>query len=277
MSDQQEAGAAVTSLEEVFLSREFGRAASPGIYVVGEPGEALDPLQLEEVFLSSAFGRPQPAARPPRIVPLREVPVGVALSERETVRYRAIAAVSGVAAAALAIAGITSGTGQSARPTVSARGPGPGSHPSDQNGGRPGALSGATPGVPAATVPATAVAATEGSGTVPSGSEVVLEVPPGTSVAVVPASPQAPSGAGGGAGAPAPGSSTAPGPTGGGGSVLSPVLVLVGNTAVTVGTTVTTASEQLGTALPVVSPVTGVLAGLGATVANFGHGVTAAV
>jgi hypothetical protein len=40
-----------------------------------------------------------------------------------------------------------------------------------------------------------------------------------------------------------------------------------------VGTTVTSASGGLGTALPAISPVTGVLGSLGVTVTDLGHAV----
>ena len=71
MSDQQETGA-VTSLEEVFLSREFGRSPSRGISSIGQAHEVAEPPELEQVFLSEEFGHPEaitaatPGVRRPR-------------------------------------------------------------------------------------------------------------------------------------------------------------------------------------------------------------------
>ncbi len=88
------------------------------------------------------------------------------------------------------------------------------------------------------------------SATTPSGPQVIVEVPPGTTVEVVPTQTAPPPSAGSG-GTPPPGSGGTPPPaTSGGGSILTPVLVVVGNTVSTVGATVTATSDGLGTALP---------------------------
>jgi hypothetical protein len=99
---------------------------------------------------------------------------------------------------------------------------------------------------------------------------VVVEVPPGTTVEVVPGGSPAPSGPGGGT----PPGGTSPG--GGGGGILTPVFVVLGNTVSTVGVTVSATSTNLGNALPVASGVTGLLGSLGGTVASLGQSVAGA-
>lgn len=291
MSDQQETGGD-TSLEEVFLSREFGRASSREISSSTRAEEPAKPAQLEEVFLSEAFGHPEAVtAATPKVAP---VPLAVLAGggeaaagerERDTTRYRAIAAVSGVAAAALVVAGIAVGSGPSSKaPTQSAQGKPPGGSTTGPTGGAPGsaptpapASSGGAPaGASGTGTPASSFASGSGTGTgaaqlasetTPASPTVVVEVPPGTTVQVVTPAPPGGSGGSGGSGGTPPGTST------GGGSVLTPVLVVVGDTVATVGTTVTVASNGLGTALPPVSPVTGVLGSLGVTVTDLGKEV----
>jgi hypothetical protein len=276
MSDQKEAGA-VTSLEEVFLSREFGRLPSRGISSVRFTDEVAEPPQLEQVFLSREFGHPEAvtATTPALVAPVPALAVLPGRAERDNTRYRAIAAVSGVAAAALVVVGIAAGTGQPTKqPTVSAQGP-HGSNPIGGGGSPQGTTP--TPGSPGVT-PAAAAGSGSGSGTpvaqltsatTPTSPEVVVEVPAGTTVEVVstPPAQAAPTGTGSGSGGPP------PPPVSGGGSVLTPLLVVVGNTVSTVGATVTATSTDLGHALPVASSVTGLLGGLGATVVSLGRSV----
>jgi hypothetical protein len=276
MSDQKEAGA-VTSLEEVFLSREFGRLPSRGISSVRFTDEVAEPPQLEQVFLSREFGHPEAvtATTPALVAPVPALAVLPGRAERDNTRYRAIAAVSGVAAAALVVVGIAAGTGQPTKqPTVSAQGP-HGSNPIGGGGSPQGTTP--TPGSPGVT-PTAAAGSGSGSGTpvaqltsatTPTSPEVVVEVPAGTTVEVVstPPAQAAPTGTGSGSGGPP------PPPVSGGGSVLTPLLVVVGNTVSTVGATVTATSTDLGHALPVASSVTGLLGGLGATVVSLGRSV----
>jgi hypothetical protein len=277
MSDQKEAGA-VTSLEEVFLSREFGRLPSRGISSVRFTDEVAEPPQLEQVFLSREFGHPEAvtATTPALVAPVPALAVLPGRAERDNTRYRAIAAVSGVAAAALVVVGIAAGTGQPTKqPTVSAQGP-HGSNPIGGGGSPQGTTP--TPGSPGVTPTAAAGGSGSGSGTpvaqltsatTPTSPEVVVEVPAGTTVEVVstPPAQAAPTGTGSGSGGPP------PPPVSGGGSVLTPLLVVVGNTVSTVGATVTATSTDLGHALPVASSVTGLLGGLGATVVSLGRSV----
>lgn len=287
MSDQRRNGA-VISLEEIFRSREFGRRPTRWDSAPVATVEATEPPQLEQVFLSELFGHPEAiaASLSSGVAPLTastERPTLVLLPargdvERDLTRYRgAIGAVSGVAAAALVVAGMTSGTGsRSQQPTVSAEGKPPG-HATPPGGGvLPGPGGVATP--PNASSPATGqpLGVTGGSAgaapiaqvvsaTTPTPATVAVAVAPPAPVEVAPA-PPAPGG-----GTPPP----APSP-GGGGSVLTPVLVTAGNTVATTGSTVTAASNDLGHVVPAASPVTGLLSNVGSTVTNLGLSVAGA-
>ncbi len=288
MSDQRRTGA-VISLEEIFGSWEFGRrpARREGARVTTV--EAADPPHLEEVFLSELFGHPEAIAAPapsrigltaasverPALVLLR----GGEDADRDLTRYRgAIGAVSGVAAAALVVAGMSSGSGsRSEQPTISAQGklsghglPTRGGGPLPAPGGAamppnaPGASTGQPPaatGGAAGAVPAAQLTAA----TTPPTPAVTVTVPPPTPVEVAP-SPPAP---GGGA------SPTGTSP-GGGGSVLTPVFATVGNTVSTAGSTVTAASSDLAQAVPAASPATGLLGNVGATVTSLGRSAAGA-
>ena len=145
MSDQRRAGD-VISLEEIFRSWEFGRRPTQSARSPVATVESTDPPLLEQVFLSELFGHPEAlAATPtPSLLPTGPSVTGPTLvllsgrgdAERDFTRARgAIGAVSGVAAAALVVAGMTSGTGSpSGQPTVSAEGHQPG-HGSPPGGG----------------------------------------------------------------------------------------------------------------------------------------------
>jgi hypothetical protein len=288
MSDQRRAGD-VISLEEIFQSREFGRRPTqydgPPVATV----ESTDPPLLEQVFLSELFGHPEALAvtAAPSLLPtdpLVTAPTLVLLSgrgdaERDFTRARgAIGAVSGVAAAALVVAGMTSGTGSpSGQPTVSAEGHHPGhvSPPGDGSSlpGSGGVATSPSGPVPFVGQPPVATGGSAGrtqaaqlaSATTPASPALVVEMPPPATVSVAPSPP-------------APGGGTAPSGTspGGGGSVLTPVLATVGNTVSTVGSTVTAASNDLALAVPAASPVTGLLSNVGTTVTNLGQSVAGA-
>jgi serine/threonine-protein kinase PknG len=251
--------------------------------------EASDPPLLEQVFLSELFGHPEAIVTPsPRdaapITSSAGRPGLVLLSgrgedERDLMRYRgAIGAVSGVAAAALVVAGMTTGTGsRSEQPTVSAQGNPPGQGGSGGGGSFPGpggvatqpGTSGATPGsspaatAGAATAPIAHFAAS--TATTPATPAVVVGEPVPAPVAVAPSPP-------------APGGGTTPsGPApAGGGSVLTPVFVTAGSTVASVGSTVTAASNDLAHVVPAISPVTGLLGSVGATVTSLGQSVAGA-
>ena len=126
----------------------------------------------------------------PRPVPaLRQlvVPCGAVVAPlhppRDNTRYRAIAAVSGIAAAALVVAGVASGGGPSRRPTVSAQ------SQSVRTGSRPGVEApGASPPAFPVAGPAEPVATTVAEGGGSSGllaSTSTPTVPTGSRPAVV--------------------------------------------------------------------------------------------
>ena len=275
MSDQRRSGA-VISLEEIFRSREFGRRPTRWDSAPVATVEATEPPQLEQVFLSELFGHPEaitaslssgvtpfpPSAERPTLVLLP----GRGETERDLTRYRgAIGAVSGVAAAALVVAGMTSGTGsRSEQPTVSAEGKPPGHATPATPPNASGPATGQPPGVTGGSAGGARIAQVV-SATTPTPEAVVAEVPPAAPVEVTPAPP-------------APGDGTAPSGTspGGGGSVLTPVFVVAGNTVATVGSTVTAASNDLAHAVPAASPVTGLLSNVGSTVTNLGLSVAGA-
>jgi len=263
MANQYKTGV-VTTLEQVFLSREFERAHDRQA-LLHDRTQGTGLQELEQVLLSDHFGGQRdrsphvtqvaatpPAAPWPDNAVLTMLPSGL----RENNRHRSIAAVSGVAAAALVVAGLASGGAHQRQGEVSAQGPRTGSS------GAPHAfLTGA-------------LARAGQSGPPPA---VTVEVPSGTTVTLVPsptapvspASPQSgPTGPGtvGATGSTPP---AAPEPP----SATAPVVVVVGNTVTTVGTAVTTATNQVGSGVPAVAPATGAL-GVGTTGALGGVGAT---
>ncbi|HXB37956.1 MAG TPA: hypothetical protein VNU75_09645 [Acidimicrobiales bacterium] len=283
MSDQQETGAGVIlDLEELFLSREFGRRpmhrTSPAMAAVESA-----PAQLEQVLLSEVFGHPEVVAAASRVVEESAPAVsgrpglvllkggGERAVERDNNHYRAIAAVSGVAAAALAVAGLNAGTApRPGRPPITEQAQGvpltgtPGSGASSPGPAGPVAQLGApVSGTPGAT-----------SGTSGGGATFAQL----TSVATPAAAPtpQGTAGVGTATSAPTPTVPTSPiggsspgTPTGGdgGGSTLAPAVQVIGNDVSSVGSAVTTTSGGLGQALPM-SPVTSALGTMANTAVN---------
>ena len=265
MSDQNET-AVITSLEQVFLSTEFGHART-GRSVLDYLGEdAADIEDLERAYLS-------------------DLPSEL----RESNRHRTIAAVSGIAAAALVIAGLAAGGPQPGRGVVSAEGQGIGSHPlpgggsgipSDRSSGAAGAgVTGTTTAEPSTLggAPSAFLTQEQAGQSVPAPA-VTVQVPPGSTVTVVPSPAAAPSGRSDpGTGAAAGTSAPPPPATPGSPNPAAPVVVVVGNTATAVGTAVTTTTGQVGSSLsemaPVapVAPVTDSLSGVGATVIVLGQ------
>ena len=62
MSDQQQTGpGAILDLEELFLSREFGRRPARSVWTASAAVES-EPAHLEQVFLSEVFGHPEVVA-----------------------------------------------------------------------------------------------------------------------------------------------------------------------------------------------------------------------
>jgi hypothetical protein len=244
VSDQQATGIGVVlDLEELFRSREFGRR--PARLVPAAPATvASEPAQLEQVLLADVFGRPNAVAAAVRVLEesapaLSGQPTLVLLSGggeaapgRDTThpQHRAIAAVSGVAAAALAMAGVASGPGQ-----------GPGRAPVTQqaqgapNPSRTGSGGGSQLGPVGPTVlPNPSNTGTPGTSVAPGGG--------GTNAALTayttPVAAGSPQGSTGGGAAPPPaapapgGGGSSPGTppgNGGGGSMLTPALNVAGN------------------------------------------------
>jgi hypothetical protein len=258
MSDQKQTGTVVIlDLEEVFLSQEFGRRPAHSIW--GAPAAVeSQPAHLEQVFLSEVFGHPEvvttatqavPAAAPtasarPTLVLLRGGKAGS--SAQDATRARAIAAVSGVAAAALAVTGLASTTGQgSGRPPVA-----------EQAQGIAGPGNGSESGVAGPTVSRSpsSIGTSGGGGT---GATLTSFSPPAAAVVprgandgVAAATTPQPS-----SGGQTPGLPSGSGGGGGGGSMLTPDLTAVGNEVSSVGSSVTAASSSLAQALPVASVV----------------------
>ena len=263
MSDQQQTGTGATGvildLEEVFGSREFGRCRAHRVPFTVETVESR-PAQLEQVFLSELFGHPEAFAEPAPAVSGR--PILVLLSgggeggiERDATR-RAIAAVSGVAAAALVVAGMTAGTGQGpGRPTVTEQAQG-----ALPNRGTPGPAGGAQRGATGSAAPASLPGAGT-SAAIPGTSAPGATFAQLTSFSPSPAAqiPQGANGSGAAASPPTaptgPGGGTSPGtpPSSGSGSALAPALTVIGNEVSSVGSAATATSGDLGQALPVSS------------------------
>lgn len=298
MSGQRDGGT-TTNLEEIFLSRAFGqaptrRSAVDGRFeqIAGAPqrnevvvGEARP---LEDIFLSASFGRPRAVAPPRRpatspelldahdavITPLHH-PRGAVWSE--STRSRAIAAVSGVAAAALVVTGVASGGGRAVRPTVSAQGQRVSPRP-QQGGGAPGGSSPTQPpitNVAARSGPAVVLSGTDGGVPVTSSggptavpaSTVSLAVgtPAGTAAAPSAVLKGDSTSSGGSGGSPAPTPPTPPS------EPLAPVVTSVAATVSGLGTTVTSTVTRIENAVPPLSPVTAVLGTAGTTLSSVGH------
>ena len=255
MSDQQETGIAlVLDLEGLFLSREFGRR--PVRSVATAPATvASEPAQLEQVFLSDAFGHPEVVAAATRVLEESAPAVSIAARPalvvlkggadgglgRDTSHYRAIAAVSGVAAAALAVAGLAPGTGH-----------GPGNPPvTEQAQGvlpgqvGPGAGAGSRSGPAGATVLPVASGGGSENAVLASFSAPVLSAVPPRQAGAAGSLAAVPAGSGSSPGTP-PGSGV-------GGGMLAPALNLVGNDVSSVGSSASSTAGDVEQALPVAS------------------------
>ncbi len=283
MSDQQVTDTGVVlDLEELFLSREFGRR--PARAVSTAPAMvASEPAQLEQVFLADVFGHPEVVAAAAQVV---EEPApalsgrptlvllkggGEGATARDTTHHRAIAAVSGVAAAALAVAGLAPGTGQGpGRAPVTEQAQGAVSNlgqTASRGGSQPGPV-GPT-GLPNPS--STGAPAAPGRG----GTDAVLtsytapvatwspQGAPGGGAATPPATP-APAGGGSTPGTPPGG--------GGGGSMLTPALNVVGNEVSSVGSSVSSTSGDVSQSLPVASVIQAVGSVATSAVDNLGGG-----
>ena len=293
MSDQRGVGDS-TSLEEVFNSQQFGRA--PGTAELDEVvtkefggatrvaaavlhGNAVVGLHnppLEDVLHSARDGKPltlvapiQAGAPGAGALPAEEGAVApLELRHREHNRHRAIAAVSGVAAATLVVAGVTSGTVQQRPSSISAQGPRGIARPQGAFGSSFGAAPVGTPvpSGPARTATLTAaVGVAAGSSAFAAASRVGPGHATGGHVNL---------GGSGGTNATA---STAPPPTGatppgpGGATIPPPAPSPRGNPVTTVGTSVTSVDDQLGGSVPMTTPVT---SAVGTVVGGIGQAVS---
>ena len=290
MSDPREGGGGVSGLEEVFTSRAFVR--SRPVAVGGAPDPVVQRLfvltddtgtdgPLEEVFLSAQFGRPLTLVRSASGTETVVVPFP-ALAQRGHYRYRAVAAFSGIAAAALVVAGVSSGPGLQRPSDIAAQAPRftslvPGGWSAGAPGGSspgiavPGGMTLADTGTSAPTPAAPAgepLRSDASSNTAATGSG-----DSGASVPVI-TSPAAPAGGGSSGSAPT-GSgagSSAPSPPASGNPV-APVATALGSTVATVSASVTSAAGQVASSspavassLPVLVTATGAFTGIDANV-----------
>ena len=304
-------GGTNTTLEQLFLSREFGGAATAseptGADATEAPAwnEGTDtpvPAQLDQVFLSPHFGRISANAG---------VPVGVDLDHlrpEATVlaftpagpltRHRVVAAISGVAAAALVVVGVTSGT---LHPHGHPAGSGPGQQALASGGGSvsksvsgpaagssvgaTGSSSGPSAGAGVGTSTRTGMVVADGAAGDRSAAPAVLvdtSAPPPATMTPTPAvepdsvsastSVVAPTATGS---APAPTPAPTPTPNVETSAVSSVVTVVVGVTT-TAGNNITTTSAQLGAAIPAAAPLTGLLGDVGSSVSGLGKGLNSA-
>jgi len=239
----------VMTLEDLFLSAEFGKT------VADAPAPVFEPL-----FLETSPGAP--------LLPLAAFPstTGTHGTTTHLRRNRAFATASGVAAALLIAVGFISTSGKTGNSggvhAVKTTHPnGSGTKPSKGNnpGGKvPTSGGGSTPSFAASSgSPRIDVAADTIGGTGVGGGGTTIGKPP---IGTPPTKTTNPS----------------PSTTGTSGSVLSPVISLVGQVVVTTGNTVTGVGSTLTTALPPLAPVTNIVSGLGGTLSDLGNNLVIA-
>jgi len=267
------------ALEDLFLSREFGRhetTHAPGPHREFErshSAKAEVAVPLEEVFLAREFGQAGAAApedvlfAPEARRPLTPLSLLSAPGGHDTTthlrRNRVIATASGVAAAVLIAIGLVTNVGK-------VRG---GSGPQEAIQTTPVPTSGITPLTPTSGGPSPSVVTTPGGvGTVNARfAGVTITGPTGGVVTSSSGSTGSSGNGSGGTGGTGTGSGTPP--TAPSGTILTPVVSLVGHVVVATGTTVAGASTGLGTTLPPIQPVTNVLGSVGGTVTGLGWGI----
>ncbi len=212
MSDGGEV-ATITSLEQFFLSRDFGHSEEVELPIrldelwlsaEYDPQDVSEFGKLEEVFLSRDFGQPLIEADEDNTADHLEGPSAtvLAFTPRDApARHRAVAVISGVAAAALVVAGVAAGSGHPNNSGVTqAQAP----SPAKPGGSAPSTPPSSTPVVPTGTL--TLAAASNVSSepevlTSATGRTLVGEAPPGTTVTVVSTPPPSGKGTGTGTGA----------------------------------------------------------------------------
>jgi hypothetical protein len=287
MSDQIDISNAITDLEEVFLSSELHtNGTSPPAREQRDKGQAevsgMENVRgigapREHVLFSDRVGSAGPACRlvragPPAPGEEADVAGPLPASMQHHARYRVVAAISGFAAAAIALALVVSAPGHGGRSggPPSAAAPAPGNatdEPSGPGGSSPLASTGGGSAVGGDRTGAASegrVSAETGVGPrATTGSP--REVGP-TVVATVPGR-----GARGAAPGPTPAPpSQNPSPTTPSGGITG-VTGALGDTATTVGTTINTTANQLVSTLPATASVGGAANGVGATVTSLGQ------
>jgi len=281
---EQKRSAVSSSLEEVFLSGEFGRA--PGESPLASPaganlrwGEVVD-HPLEEVFLSDSFGRDEETIAFERsdggpAEAVGAVPLPFRPMPPWRIRYRAAAAASSVAAVAMVVSVMAAGGGPSGLTTLAAAGRGGSAHGAGTGPQGPAGAA-AISAAPRATPVDAAMVSTSSSGraSVRSGGSTsagVLVSSPGASRSPVPSS-SAPVGTGSAAAAPVvpgpPPSPPVPTPPSGSGTGFSGLATTVGNT---VSSAMSSTAGQLGAAIPFAASAAGAVNGVGATVTGLGQ------
>jgi hypothetical protein len=239
----------VMTLEDLFLSDQFGKPAAAA----------------PSVLIDDALFRDAPLRAP--LVPLAAYPMttGTQASTTHLRRNRSFAAVSGVAAAMLIAVGFISSPAKTRNTGEQAIGGGTTTVPktppvhthvvqptgSTVNVPNPSASS----GIDLASVRVGVGNAHGAAAVLATATHTATPTPSSPSVVTKP--------------------TTTPTPTAPSGSVLSPVVHLVGQVVSTTGNTVTGVSNTLTAALPVAAPVTNLVGGLGGTLSGLGNRLVA--
>ncbi len=259
MSDQQQVDSAL-SLEDLFLSHEFGRPrVHTGVY------------------------RPETTngSVPPRgpLVPLAVTSVAGLVGHQTTTHLRRnrnlFAAVSSAAAALLVVAVVVAQPGRNAGRRTGGAGfsgslaIGGGSVGATQTGSGSSTPTNVIGTETVGQAPGAAtLAALNGNGT--KGIVTRVGITTGCTSACAVIVPPPPPGGGKGGQSGGTGTTTPPPATSSTGGLLTPVVTLVGHAVSTVGNTAITAGQGLGVTLPAITPVTGLVGSLGGTLSGLG-------
>jgi len=253
----------ITTLEDLFRSREFGK-----------PVARVAPVQNDTLFGGTSPRVP--------LVPLAAAPSASHLTTthlrpQSQSRNRLFATVSGVAAAVLIAVGFVTGIGKpgtnklgpsalTTTPSTDGGAAGGKELGSGHNGGGGGGNNGG--GNNGGGNNGGQLTSRSGGSSVRTNATVTDFVPPTGPIGIGKPNPVAPT-------TPTP-IPTGPAPTGATGSLLTPVVNLVGHLVTTVGTTVNTAGTGLSGTLPALTPVTsGVVGGLGNVLTGLGDSLIA--
>jgi hypothetical protein len=287
MSEREEVENA-PALEDIFLSREFGShdtRHAPGPHREFERAHTAKQsaaVALEDLFRGQEFGKTAAVApanapdvlfapAPPR--PLTPLSPLVARTGHDTTthrRNRFVATASGVAAALLVAIGLATNTGKSPSNagTVAIGGKTVPQSPQSPLTKTPGFV---TPPIGGG-VPTAFASATGATGIRTAAKTFGGSIGGGSTSGSTGGTKGGGSGGSGGSSGGGGGTGTTP-PTSSSGSILTPVVSIVGHVVVSTGAIVTAASSGLGNTVPPITPVTNVLGGLGGTVAGLGWGI----